>query len=227
MPQTLRDVSLVRYTAAEERLNAATHAVGAAAGIAALILTLRLTLPSGSPRHIVSGAVYCLSLIVLYTASTVYHALPADAVGLKKAARVVDHSMVAILIAGTATPCALVSLYNRDVRFCAAVLIIGWGSAAASLIAKLFFFETSKAFCMVLYIVSGAVMLACSLPFLPSLNPRAMRLLVLGCAVYLVGAVLFGVGARVKYVHALFHVFILAGSLLHFHVIYRYVLTVI
>ena len=131
-------VELIEYTKAQDALNCVTHALGAIFGAAVLLLLVKKALPLGSARYTAAAVVYGLSIILLYGSSAVYHGLPQGEV--KRTARLVDHSVIPILLAGTATPCALITLYNHNKICCAVVLLIGWGSVLFGFIAKLFFF---------------------------------------------------------------------------------------
>ena len=153
-------VELIGYTKAQDALNCVTHALGAIFGAAVLVLLIKKALPLGSVRYTAAAVVYGLSIILLYGSSAVYHGLPQGEA--KRTARLVDHSVIPILLAGTATPCALITLYNHNKFCCAAVLLLGWGSVMFGLVAKLFFFQKTKAACVAVYIIAGAVMLSCS-----------------------------------------------------------------
>ena len=214
-------VELIEYTKAQDALNCVTHALGAVLGAAVLILLIKKAAPFDSARYMASAIVYGLSLILLYSASAVYHGLPQGEA--KRTARLVDHSVIPILLAGTATPCALITLYNHNKICCAAVLLLGWGSVLFGFIAKLFFFQKPKAACVVVYIIAGAVMLSCSLAVIDEINVHALLLLVLGCAVYLFGSIFCAVGRKHPWCHVPFHIFMVAGSMIHAYVIYEYV----
>lgn len=215
------DVELIEYTVAQDALNCSTHAVGAVMGVFVLMMLIRKAAPFGSVRYTLSALIYGLSLVLLYTASAVYHGLPKGE--MKRAARIVDHSVIPVLMAGTATPCAMITLYAYNRVCCAAVMILAWGSVLFGLIAKLFFFQKTKAACVVVYIVAGAVMLSCSLAVINEINLHALRLLVLGCIVYLSGSVFCAVGRSHPWCHVIFHMFIVAGSMIHAFAIYKYV----
>lgn len=119
-------VELIEYTKTQDALNCVTHALGAVLGAAVLILLIKKAAPFSSARYMAAAVVYGLSIILLYGASAVYHGLPQGEA--KRTARLVDHSVIPILLAGTATPCALITLYNHNKICCAAVLLLGWGS---------------------------------------------------------------------------------------------------
>lgn len=105
-------VELIEYTKAQDALNCVTHALGAIFGAAVLILLIKKAAPFSSARYMAAAVVYGLSIILLYGASAVYHGLPQGEA--KRTARLVDHSVIPILLAGTATPCALITLYNHN-----------------------------------------------------------------------------------------------------------------
>ena len=132
-------------------------------------------------------------------------------------------ALSAVLLAGTATPCSLITLYNHNKICCAVVLLLGWGSVLFGFIAKLFFFQKTKAACVAVYIIAGAVMLSCSLAVIDEINIRALLLLVLGCAVYLFGSIFCAVGRKHPWFHVPFHMFMVAGSMIHAYVMYEYI----
>lgn len=214
-------VELIEYTKAQDALNCVTHALGALLGAVVLVLLTEKAAPFGMARYTASAIIYGLSLIVLYSASAVYHGLPQGEA--KRTARLVDHSVIPILLAGTATPCALITLYNHNKICCAVVLLLGWGSVIFGLVAKLFFFQKTKAACVAVYIIAGAVMLSCSLAVVDEINVHALLLLVLGCAVYLFGSIFCALGRKHPWCHVPFHMFMVAGSMIHAYVIYEYV----
>lgn len=170
-------VELIEYTKAQDALNCVTHALGAIFGAAVLVLLIKKALPLGSARYTAAAVVYGLSIILLYGSSAVYHGLPRGEA--KRTARLVDHLVIPVLLAGTATPCSLITLYNHNKICCAVVLLLGWGSVLFGFIAKLFFFQKTKAACVAVYIIAGAVMLSCSLAVIDEINIRALLLLVL------------------------------------------------
>ena len=211
-------VELIEYTKAQDALNCVTHALGAIFGAAVLILLIKKAAPFNSARYMASAIVYGLSLILLYSSSAVYHGLPQGEA--KRTARLV---VIPILLAGTATPCSLITLYNHNKICCAVVLLLGWGSVIFGLVAKLFFFQKTKAACVAVYIIASAVMLSCSLAVIDEINVHALLLLVFGCAVYLFGSIFCAVGRKHPWCHVPFHIFMVAGSMIHAYVIYEYI----
>lgn len=215
----LNDVEIIDYTKRADFYNCLTHAVGAVLSAAALVLML---LKGSYPRAIISGIIYGLSLIAVYTVSAVYHGLKGGE--RKRKARLIDHCVVPVLIAGTATPCAMITLYRISAFHCALVMCLAWGCAFFGIISKLFFFNKLKAVTMAVYIISCIIMLLSVIPVMGKIDSSAFMKLIYGCAFYLVGAVFCALGKKKEACHIVFHVFVLLGSAFHFYVIYTSVL---
>lgn len=213
-----KDVELIEYSKAVDFGNCLTHALGAVLALPGFLL---LMTKADTSRKIVSAVVYCLSIFAVYTVSAVYHGLKSNE--KKRIARLLDHSTVPLLIAGTATPCALITLYEISVPHCVLVLTLGWFCYFFGLFSKLFFFEKLKAITMTVYIVSGAVMLLSVVPILGKMHSEGFYVLVIGCVFYLIGAVLCGLGRKKAVLHVVFHIFVLLGSVVHFYAMYAYV----
>lgn len=214
-----QDVKLIEYSQKVDAGNCITHAAGA---VAAAIGSVLLVLKADELRSVLSAAVYGLSLIAVYIVSAVYHGLPAGEA--KRTARLVDHSAIPVLIAGTATPCALVTLWNISPAHGAFVLATGWACAFFGIFSKLFFFEKLKKITVAVYIVSSLVMLMSAIPVLGKISSDAFFGLLLGCIVYLVGSVFCAVGRKKESMHVVFHIFTAAASAIHYLVIYNYVI---
>ncbi len=215
----LNEVKLIEYSRKVDIGNCITHAVGAAAAIFGFFF-----LVSGTEgvRGIISAVVYGLSIIAVYTVSAVYHGLPCSEA--KRKARLIDHSTVPILIAGTATPCALMTLWNLSIPHTAIVLAVGWGCTLFGVFSKLFFFEKLKTVTVVVYIVSSIVMLLNAIPFLGRINGDAFGGLLLGNAFYLVGALFCAIGRKHPSMHVVFHILTVIASAIHYFVILLFVL---
>ncbi len=214
-----KDVGLIEYSHKVDAANCITHAIGAAA---AVIGFLFLIMRASGVRSVVSAVVFGLSLMAVYTVSAVYHGLPVGEA--KRRARLIDHSTVPVLFAGTATPCALMTLWNISPKHCAVVLALGWGCTLFGVISKLFFFEKLKNITVTVYIVSGIAMLATAVPLLGEINGDAFDGLLIGNAFYLIGGLFCAVGRKRPAMHVVFHVLTVIGSAVHYHVIYSYVI---
>lgn len=212
-----KDVKVIEYSGRVDFFNCLTHGIGAVLSVLALSALL---MRAEDFRSTFSAAVYGMSLLAVYTASAVYHGLKAGEG--KRIARLVDHSAVPLLIAGTATPCALISLYSVSRPHGILVCTLGWLCALFGIFSKLFFFEKLKRVTMAVYIASGTVMLLSAVPLLGQINKGAFGELVIGGAVYVVGAIFCGLGVKRPYLHIVFHLFVMAASALHFYVILNY-----
>ena len=217
-------IELIEYTRAQDISFAVSHAAGAAFGVFALVISFVKTGAFGSITQQISALIYCLSFIAVYGISAVYHALPPG--DNKAVARRLDHMAIPLLLAGTATPCALVTLYKLSPAHGIAVFCIGWFCAFFGIITKLFFFnnETLKTVCMAVYFIGGAVMLFSAVPRLGDINKTAFLLLSIGCVLYGAGAIFCRMGIKKPWYHLPFHILVLAGSIFQFFTIYHYVL---
>ncbi len=217
MPKT--QVKVIEYTPKVDFWNCFTHVLGMVMSLVALIM---LCLKAQGGREIFCGIIYALSMMAVYTVSSVYHAIKPSP--LKAKARRADHCTVPLLIAGTATPCALVTLWAVSKPHGILVFSLAWFCAIFGIISKMFFFEKLKSLTMAVYIISSAVMLLSVIPLLGEINSGAFGKLVIGCMFYLAGCVLCGLGQRWQWLHALFHVLVLMGSATHLYVIYNFVI---
>ena len=204
-------VDLVAYTKKEDKLNCVTHAAGVLLAGAVLAVCLQRALEQGTINSIVSALVYGISMMVLYAASALYHGLPPGTA--RKAARVIDYSMIYILIAGTATPCALIGLYEKDRAHALFVFYFAWSCAALGIAMSVLFFERTRVPRILLYIGEGVVMFASVYPIAGLIDKRALGLLIVGGLVYAAGMIFLRLGRKREYAHTVFHLFVLAGSL--------------
>lgn len=212
-------IALPRYTLGEELVSAISHGLGAAFGIVALVLCVVKSASAGSAIGVVSSALYGSMMILLYTMSTIYHALKRNRA--KQVFRVFDHCSIFLLIAGTYIPIVLVGIGGAW----------GWtffGVVVAAAILGIVFnaidIERYKKFSMICYIAMGWVIVIGFKPLMDSIATEGIILLIVGGVVYTIGAVVYGVGKKAKYLHSIWHFFVLGGSILHFLMIYLYVL---
>ncbi len=214
-------VKLIEYDKRTDLGNCLTHAAGAALAFAGLAAIIAKTHGAGG-RVVFSGVVYAFTLIAVYTASAVYHGLPAGEA--KRVARLADHTAIPLLFAGTATASSLNSLYEVNPAHGITVFCCAWFCALFGIISKLFFFEKLKALTMTVYIAGGAAMLLSAVPHIGELDPEAFFLFSLGCVLYISGAAFCALGIKRPPLHIVFHLFVLAGSAVHYYVIYTYML---
>jgi hemolysin III len=215
--------TLPDYTRGEEIFNMTSHIVGGALGIAALVLCVVVAAMHQTVIGVVSGAVYGASLIILYTMSSIYHGLPPKAYA-KRVFQVIDHCSIFVLIAGTYTPIALVAFMSHSAWLGWGIFGIMWGVAALGIALNAVDIAKFSKVSMVCYLGMGwcVVLTARLLPGL--LGWGGVALLLSGGAAYTLGAVLYGLGKRRRYFHSVFHLFVLAGSVLHFLCVVLYIL---
>ena len=209
-----------RFTAGEEIANSVIHGIGALFSIAALAVLTVSSAQHGSAWHIVSFVIFGSSMVLLYTFSAVYHGLTNRRA--KEVFEFLDHAGVFLLIAGTYTPFALVVLHGRVGWTIFGVI---WGLFAAGIIYKAFFLKKAVIFSTLLYVCMGWVIVLAFKPLLQSLAGQGVFWLVLGGVLYTAGTV-FYVRRRMRYHHALWHLFVLAGTGCHFICVLFYVLPI-
>ena len=206
------------YTVAEEIAHALTHGVGAIAAIVGLIFMLVWAVSYGDTFHVVSASIYGASLILLYLASTLYHAFPWPRI--KAFFQQMDHAAIYVLIAGTYTPFALVNLRGP---WGWSLLGVVWGIAVVGVIMEVAMKERKKWLSLSLYLGMGWMALIMIKPMIDSVEPGGLWLLLAGGLAYTFG-VIFYVWKSLRFHHAIWHLFVLAGSVLHFFSVFYFVL---
>lgn len=216
----LSTVDDVRYATREEIAHSVIHGVGVVLAIAALAILVGFAARYGSARHIVSAAIFGASLVLAYAASTIYHAIPPFFPRLKDAMRLVDHAMIFVLIAGTYTPFCLVTLRGA---WGIALLVVVWALAAAGIVYETVLLGRFKVLSVVLYLSLGWLVVVAFKPLMMALPPGGLTLLVAGGLAYTVG-VAFYAAKPLPFHHAVWHLFVLLGSTLHFFTVLLYVM---
>jgi hemolysin III len=194
----------------EEIANAITHGIGLLLSIAGFVVLLVLAALRGTAWHIVACSIYGATLICLYTASTLYHAVISPRV--KRALRIFDHSAIYLLIAGTYTPFLLVSLRGPWGWSLFGVI---WGLALAGVLFKFWFVERFAILSTAVYIAMGWLVVIAAKPVITHLPLTAIIWLLAGGLAY-TGGVIFFAAKRIPYSHAIWHLFVLAGSICHY-----------
>ena len=202
----------------EELVNAFTHGTGALMSAAGLGVLLVLACLNGTALHIVSCSIYGLTLVLLYTASTLYHS--ARSPRLKHAFRIVDRSCIYLLIAGSYTPFTLVTLQGG---WGWTLFGLVWVLAAAGIVFQLFFANRFKILSAVGYLLMGWLAVFAIKPLIESLPAGGFAWLLAGGLVYTAGA-LFYLLKKLPYNHAIWHFFVLGGSACHYVAVLLYVL---
>jgi hemolysin III len=198
------------YTLGEEIAHAVTHGVGLLFSIAGLTMLVVDASLRGNAWHVVGCAVFGASLVLLYAASTLYHAIHHP--GAKRVFQRLDHSAIFLLIAGTYTPFALVSLHGG---WGWTLLSLIWGLAVLGIVLQQTLRTGAPRLSFVLYLVMGWMAVVALEPLLRALHPDGLRLLLLGGGAYTLGALVYA-WSRLPYNHAVWHVFVMAGSVCHF-----------
>ncbi len=205
------------YSNTEEKLNVLTHGFGLLLAIIAFPFLILKSLEYQGFWKIFSFIIYGLSLVVLYAASTFYHA--AKSPKLRRRLNIFDHAAIYVLIAGSYTPFCLVILPEQTGWYMFAFV---WLFALAGVILKLFFTGKYDKLSTALYLVMGWQVVFLIKPLMNNLSYDGLFYLIAGGVFYTVGAVLYSI-KKIPYNHAVFHVFVLLGSFSHFWAIYKYV----
>jgi hemolysin III len=211
--------NITHYSDKEELANVISHAAGLLLSIAALALLATYSSLNGSIWHIVSFSIFGSSLIALYAASTFYHLSKTPKA--RKIWNIIDHSAIYVLIAGTYTPYTLVTLHGEAIGWI--LFGIAWSMAIAGIVFKVFFTGKFHTLSTLLYILMGWLIMFAIKPLFENLPMPGFILLLAGGAFYTTGAVFYSI-KKIKSNHAIFHIFVLAGSMCHFFSIYLYVL---
>ncbi len=206
------------YSSLEEKINIISHAIGFMLSSMALVFLILHQNVSGNNLYLFSFTVFGASLMTLYAASTIYHS--AKNPKLRCQLRVLDHASIYILIAGTYTPFTLITLNSQTGWN---IFYITWTMAIAGIILKVFFTGKFKIISTLMYVFMGWIIIFAIDELINKLSPDGLFWLVLGGIFYTVGAILYSI-KKIKFNHAIFHIFVLMGSFSHFISVYFYVL---
>lgn len=212
--------NISKYSISEEIANAVTHGIGALLSAAALSILVIYAAMYGNAWSIVSFSVYGATLIILYLFSTLYHSFQNPRV--KKVFRILDHSSIYLLIAGTYTPFTLVSIRGSNGVMGWTIFGIIWGLALVGILFKIFCINRFRILSTLIYILMGWAIVFAMKPLAISLTSSGVMWLVIGGVLYTLGGILY-VFKKLKFSHAIFHLFILAGSICQFFSILWYV----
>ncbi|MUG69685.1 hemolysin III family protein [Paenibacillus validus] len=202
----------------QERANAISHGIGAVLSVAALVLLVVRSSLYGTPWHIVSFAIFGVSLILLYVCSTLLHSARKERwINLFE---IMDHAAIYVLIAGTYTPFLLVTIRSP---LGWSLFGVVWGLALAGIIFKLFFVKRFNVLSTIFYIAMGWMIILAFRPLVQQLPEPGVMWLVIGGILYTFGTV-FYLWRKIPYHHAIWHTFVLLGSVSHFISVYFYVL---
>ena len=216
----MKTATIWNQSIGEEVANSVSHGVGLLAAAIGTPVLLFTAWERGSLPFAIGAAVFAATMLLLYLGSTLYHAWPRSA--FKSALQIIDHSAIFLLIAGTYTPFTLVSLRGRGPW---GFWLFGavWGMALAGILFKAFATGRLRRLSVVFYLAMGWCVLVALQPLMAALAPQGMRLLFLGGIAYTAGVVFYA-WQRLPYHHAVWHLFVLAGSVLHFLAVLLYVI---
>ena len=211
-----------RQSIGEEVLNAISHGIGAVMAVIGTVLLVLRAKEEGDLLNIISVAIFGGSMILLYLISCLYHALPRSKG--KQVFQILDHCSIFLLIAGTYTPISLVALRSHSVWLGWTIFGVIWGMAVIGIVLNAIDIARFSKISMVCYLGMGwcIIITARLLPTL--LGTGGVVFLITGGVAYTLGAVLYGLGKKRRYFHSVFHLFVLAGSILHFFCILLYIL---
>lgn len=207
------------YTLGEEIFNAVTHGVGALLAIAAIPLCVVQAVTHGAGLLLAAALIYSITMVVEYLMSTLYHAIAVPAA--KRVFKVLDHCGIYLYIAGCYAPYCLVTLINNNgIPLC----IFVWFVALAGIVAEAFWVNRPRWISALLYLMQGWAVVVCIPALWTLLDPVGFWLLVVGGICYTIGAVFYTCTKKKKYMHSVFHLWVLAGSIFQFFSIYLFVL---
>ena len=215
---------LPNYTKGEEIFNAVSHIVGGTFGIITLVLGIIFAIIYSNGYGLAGMIVYGISMIILYTMSSLYHFLPRGKA--KKVFRILDHCTIFILIAGTYTPYCLVSLREYSSVLGWSLFGIVWFLSTLGIIGNAINMHNKwvKALSLICYIGEGWCVIFAIKQLIKAITIPGFIYLLLGGVIYTIGAVFYGFGKKKKYIHSVFHLFCLAGTIFQFISILFYVI---
>ncbi len=204
-------IKLPTYSTGEEIMNAVSHGVGSLFGVIATTILLTLSIIYGDALAIVSCAIYGVCLTLLYTMSTLYHSFTSPTV--KRVFRIFDHASIYLLIAGTYTPLCLIALRGQMIGI--VIVAVVWACAIAGIVMNAISINKTEKIGLALYVIMGWAVVWVIVPIVKALPASAFIMLVLGGIAYTSGIIFYAQKKR-KYMHGIWHLFVLTGSVLHF-----------
>ena len=219
----LADRILPTYTKGEEIFNMVSHIVGGVVGIVTIVLASVFGGIHHNAYGVVSGIIFGVSMIFLYTMSSLYHGLKPNTKS-KKVFQILDHCAIFVLIAGSYTPFALCTLREYSTALGWVIFGVIWGFAFMGITLNAIDLKKYKVFSMICYLAMGWCIIV-KVNILPALlGIPGFAMLLAGGVVYTIGAILYGIGKKRKYVHSIFHLCVFLGNLLHVLCVLMYVI---
>lgn len=218
----LKDRELPTYTKGEEIFNMVSHIVGGAIGLIGMVLCIIFSAIHQNSYAIVGSIIYGIFMIFLYTMSSIYHGLKPTRKA-KKVMQILDHCTIYVLIAGTYTPILLSSIMKVDQVAAWTMLAIVWIFAILGIVLNAIDLKQFRVFSMICYIAMGWCIIFRIDLVIKSLGMTGFILILLGGIIYTLGTILYGIGRKVKYMHSMFHLCVVIGTLLQLIAIILYV----
>ena len=219
----LDDRVLPTYTKGEEIFNMVSHIVGGAIGIAVLTLCVIFAAIHKDGYALAAGIVYGVTVIILYTMSSIYHGLRTGSVA-KRVFRIIDHCSIYLLIAGTYTPFTLCTLREYNIALGWIIFGIVWGFTIIGIVLTAIDIKKYKVFSMICYLVMGWCIIFKINIVYNALGLIGFLLLLIGGIVYTIGAVIYGLGKKFKWMHSIFHICCIIGTTMQALCILLYVI---
>jgi len=224
MRTKLIDRVLPNYTRGEELFNMISHIVGGAMGIVVLVLCVVVAARNHNPAGVVGSVIYGITMILLYTMSSIYHGLTNELA--KKVFQVLDHCTIYLLIAGTYTPITLSALRRVNAPLAWTVFGVVWGLAVLAITLTAIDIKKYQKFSMTCYIAMGWCVIFAYRYVIQALSFTGFMLLLAGGILYTIGSIIYALSKRkeLKFAHSVFHIFVLVGSFIQFICIILYAL---
>ncbi len=220
MRTKLKQRALPDYTHGEEVFNMVSHIVGGGLGVLVLVLCIIRAALHHNVMGVIGSAIYGTTMILLYTMSSIYHGLHNGMA--KKVFQVLDHCTIYLLIAGTYTAVAFGAISKVSLLTCWVLFALEWGFTALAVTLTAIDLRQYRVFSMVCYIAMGWAIIVVFPLLISAIGLAGSLYMLIGGIAYTIGAVLYGIGSKKRYMHSLFHLFVLLGSLLQFWSIFWY-----
>ena len=203
-------LTVPKYTLGEEITNSITHGLGVLFGVTILVLTIIMAAHNHNAVGVVAASIYGVSMIVMFLMSCLYHAM-SPRIGAKKVFRVIDHCDIYLFIAGSYTPFCI-SLIGGATGWTLFGII--WGCAILGVLLNSINLEKFKYISIALYLIMGWMVIISFNSLYNAIPTKGLMLLLTGGIIYTLGAILYGLGKKVRYMHSVFHLFVLAGCII-------------
>ena len=212
-------IDIPKYTLSEELFSAISHGIGSLLSVAALVLCVVFSAKHHNAYAVVSSVIYGSMSIILYTMSTLYHSFKVN--NAKRVFRIIDHCSIYLLIAGTYTPYVLVAL-PKALGW--TIFGIIWGCTVLGIVLNSIDLKKFKVFSMILYLVMGWLIIFSFDELYAAIDIGGIYLTIAAGSLYTIGAIFYGFGKKIKYMHSIFHLFVLAASICFFFAIFLYII---